>query len=107
MLTNPWHLYSFAILRGLGHGTKGAGATPRVALSCWLQDKELLLRCSPPSPKWWLHLPQTQEGVTLNDLAPAGVFGEAGASLGCSGQECRMLPARVQAKLSVVFLLCY
>lgn len=47
---------------------------------------------------------QTQEGVTLNNLTLTGVFGEAEASLGLSGQEWKTLPTRVQAKFSVMFL---
>lgn len=92
MLINPWHLYSFAILRGLGHRTKRAGTTPRVALFCWLRDKELLLHCSPSPPELWLHLPQTQDGVALNDLAVAGVFGELEPPWNTVGKS-RMLPA--------------
>lgn len=42
----------------------------------------------------------------VSHLAPTGVFGEARASLRRSNLECRTLPARVQAKFSVMFLLC-
>lgn len=99
-----------------GQKPKGSETTPGIAL-CSTRPTGYMTRscycicctphCSPPPLKLWLHLPQIRISVTLNHLAPTGVFGGAGASLRHSDQECRTLPARVQAKFRVMFLLCY
>lgn len=100
-----------------GQRTKGAETTPSVGLfstcptgymtrSCYCIC--CVPHCSPPPFKLCLHLPQIRRSLTtLNHLASPGVFGEHEASLRHSDQECRMLPARVQAKFGMMFLVCY
>ena len=102
-------------LRGQGWRTKGTETSPSIAL-CSTCPAGYMTRhcyciccmphCCPPPFELWLHLPHIQRSVTLNHLAPTGIFGEAGASLRHSDQERRMLPTRVQAKFSVMILLC-